>query len=59
MSAAICLTFVSNVQSPPVVAHAAISRTDMGVTPIRAFRHVDARHGLPSSPGDTASQVIE
>jgi hypothetical protein len=37
-----------------VVAHAAISRTDMGVTPARAFRHVDAQ-----PRGDTASQVIE
>ena len=54
MSTGFCLTFVSNVQSLPVVAHAAISRTDMGVTPARAFRHVDAR-----PRGDTASQVIE
>jgi hypothetical protein len=30
MSTGFCLTFVSNVQSPPVAAHAAISRTDMG-----------------------------
>jgi hypothetical protein len=30
MSTGFCLTFVSNVQSLPVVAHAAISRTDMG-----------------------------
>ena len=50
----VCLTRVSNVQSLPVVAHAAISRTDMGGTPARAFRHVDAR-----PRGDTASQVIE
>jgi hypothetical protein len=54
MSTGFCLTFVSNVQSLPVVARAAISRTDMGVTPTRAFRHVDAR-----LRGDTASQVIE
>jgi hypothetical protein len=54
MSTGFCLTFVSNVQSPAVVARAAISRTDMGVTPTRAFRHVDAR-----LRGDTASQVIE